>query len=572
MMTKTRQLFDAFRQSCRPPARLKPSEWAHGRVALYEGLSPYFEADAAPWLVEPLNAFADIGAKEVCLLAPVGTGKTTMLEAAMCYVISEDAGATMLVGQTDSDIKDWVETRLDFSLLNTKETAGLLPTGKNRHKKRKDAIIFPHMALFMTGANLSGLQAKSMRRVLCDEPWIYPDGMIREAEGRLHDRWNRQFYLLAQGGFVNTEWHKKCENTAMREFCFTCPSCQHEQAWKWENVIYDTTIADRVKMAQTAELKCANVDCDYRLQDKPQPRRELAISARYVQMKEGMPDSLGFHYNALCNWRLPLWRLVIERCNAMDEVARGNLKLLQQFIQKRLAEFWSDEQEDERVKLTGHGYSIRDYANGELWEDESHRFMTIDVQQGHFWIAIRAWGMGGDSRLLYYAKVDTWEQLKVIQETYKVENRKTQIDCGYSKDEVYKRCAQYGWLSLRGDQRDQYPHRNRSGKTVFKSYSPYQTVTASDGRKTMVAYFSNTSQKDILFQLRNQRGVDWQIADDIGSEYLRQIDAEVRRGEGKTARWVKRHNSNHAVDCETMQIVLASIFGLIGTPESETEE
>ena len=443
-MTKTRQLFDAFRQSCRPPARLKPSEWAHGRVALYEGLSPYFEADAAPWLVEPLNAFADIGAKEVCLLAPVGTGKTTMLEAAMCYVISEDAGATMLVGQTDSDIKDWVETRLDFSLLNTKETAGLLPTGKNRHKKRKDAIIFPHMALFMTGANLSGLQAKSMRRVLCDEPWIYPDGMIREAEGRLHDRWNRQFYLLAQGGFVNTEWHKKCENTAMREFCFTCPSCQHEQAWKWENVIYDTTIADRVKMAQTAELKCANVDCNYRLQDKPQPRRELAISARYVQMKEGMPDSLGFHYNALCNWRLPLWRLVIERCNAMDEVARGNLKLLQQFIQKRLAEFWSDEQEDERVKLTGHGYSIRDYANGELWEDESHRFMTIDVQQGHFWIAIRAWGMGGNSRLLFYTKVDTWERLKVIQETYGVKNRHTQIDCGYFKDEVYKRCAQYG--------------------------------------------------------------------------------------------------------------------------------
>lgn len=88
----------------------------------------------------------------------------------------------------------------------------------------------------------------------------------------------------------------------------------------------------------------------------------------------------------------------------------------------------------------------------------------------------------------------------------------------------------------------------------------------------MVAYFSNTSHKDILFQLRNQRGVEWQIPDDVGNDYLRQIDAEVRRGEGKTARWVKRHNDNHATDCENMQIVLASIFGLIGTPESETEE
>ena len=120
------------------------------------------------------------------------------------------------------------------------------------------------------------------------------------------------------------------------------------------------------------------------------------------------------------------------------------------------------------------------------------------------------------------------------------------------------------------------PERAEAGiKLVLseKKVTDYElTARARDGKKTMVAYFSNTSHKDILFQLRNQRGVDWQIPDDVGSEYLRQIDAEVRRGEGKTARWTKRHNDNHAVDCENMQIVLASIFGLIGTPESETEE
>jgi hypothetical protein len=68
-----------------------------------------------------------------------------------------------------------------------------------------------------------------------------------------------------------------------------------------------------------------------------------------------------------------------------------------------------------------------------------------------------------------------------------------------------------------------------------------------------------------LFQLRNQKGVAWEIPDDAGREYMRQIDAEVRRGEGKSATWKKRHNDNHATDCEAMQIVLASMFGLIGT-------
>jgi hypothetical protein len=173
--------------------------------------------------------------------------------------------------------------------------------------------------------------------------------------------------------------------------------------------------------------------------------------------------------------------------------------------------------------------------------------------------------------MLWFGKIDTWERVKIIQEKYKVENRKTQIDCGYQKDEVYKRCAQYGWLALRGDQRDNYPHPSKSGKPIYKSYSRYQNVTASDGKKTMVCFWSNLAHKDILFQLRNQKGVSWEIPEDAGREYLRQIDAEVRRGEGKTAVWKKKHNDNHATDCEAMQTVLASMLGIIGT-QHDTEE
>jgi hypothetical protein len=254
----------------------------------------------------------------------------------------------------------------------------------------------------------------------------------------------------------------------------------------------------------------------------------------------------------------------------MDEVSRGNLDLLRQFIQKRLADFWSDEREDERVELDGFGYSVADYASGEKWDDEYVRFMTIDRQADHFWVVIRAWASDGRSRLLYFDKVDTWERLKVIQETYGVENRKTQVDCGFQTDEVYKRCAQNGWLALRGDRRDSYPHPTK-GKPIYKPFSRYQNVTASDGRKTMVCYFGNLPIKDILHQLRNQKGVSWEIPDDIGREYMRQIDAEVRRGEGKSAIWKKRHNDNHAVDCESMQIVLASAMKLIGSPDTDDE-
>jgi len=166
--------------------------------------------------------------------------------------------------------------------------------------------------------------------------------------------------------------------------------------------------------------------------------------------------------------------------------------------------------------------------------------LSLQVVGTHFWIEIRAWSHDGRSRLLWYGQIETWERLKILQETYKVEPRKTQIDCGYRKDDVFKHCAKYGWLALGGDQRDSYPHKTRDGRTIYKPYSRYQAVMSSDGKKTMVSYFSNLAIKDILHQLRNGKGVSWEIPDDVGNDYLQQIDAEVRRGEGKSAIWKPR--------------------------------
>jgi phage terminase large subunit GpA-like protein len=562
---------DAFRQACRPPQRLLPSDYAHDRVAIYEGKSPYYDKHATPWMNEPLDQLANPECTELILLAPTGSGKTTMMEAALAYIVAEDPGPTLIIGQTNETISEWFETRLMHTFRNTPETKDLIPSGKHRHKARKDAIIFPHMTLFSTGANISGTQARSMRRVIADEPWTYKAGIIRQAEARLHDRHNRQFILVSQGGTIGDDWHEKWMQTNQRERHFCCPKCQTEQTWQWANVKYDEVQGDDVATSKTARIACVNADCDFEIAEDAELRRRLSMNARYIQTTTGVDGSFGYRFSMLENWQVPLSRIVLERIKAMREVSRGNLELLKSFIQKRLADWWNDEQEDARPVLTGAGYSVKDYANGEKWEDEFVRFMTIDRQQDHFWVGIRAWAEDGRSRLLWFGKVDTWDRLKVIQETYKVENRKTQIDCGYQKDEVYKRCAQYGWFALRGDQRDSYPHKGRDGKTTYKAFSRYQVVTASDGRKTMAAFFSNLAIKDILHQLRNGKGVEWQIPDDVGSDYLQQIDAEVRRGEGRSAIWKARRRDNHAVDIEAEQIVLASVLGLIGNRE-ETEE
>lgn len=571
-MNKIVRLQNAFRNSVKPPPDLSASDWAHDRVAILDGKSPFYDKYATPWFIEPLDSTSDPEVTDLVVVAPIGSGKTTMLEAAMCNWLLNDPGPTLTVNATDDAVEEWFSGRLMYSFTNTKETSILIPTGKNRHKTKKNEIQFPGMSLYSTGAKISGLQARSMRRVLCDEPWLYKKGMIKESEGRLHDRWNRLWMGIAQGGFVDDDWHKKWMSVNQYEYMFTCPKCLTEQPYTWGCVNYDETLESPLKQAETAHIKCLNPNCDHIIPDNPVIRREIATNSRYVKVKDGLPGSKGYHFNVLCNFHVPLWRIVLQRIEAMEEVKKGNLVPLRQMIQKRLAEFWDDSQEDERVNIVGAGYSFKDYANGEKWEDEHVRFMTVDRQQAKMYWLVRAWAIDGRSRLIGWGEVETFEDLERERMRFNVSPNKLQIDCGYMQGEVFLQAAKYGWLCLRGDQRNEFAHRTPGKNTIYKPYSPYQPTQASNGKKTHWAFFSNLVFKDMLYQLRNGKGLAWEVPDDIDPEYLRQLDSEKRRGTGKAARWEATKKDNHLWDTEVQNLVLATMLSLVNAPEAYIEE
>jgi hypothetical protein len=54
----------SFRRSCRPPARLSPSAWSSGRIAIQDGLTPKFQIENAPWQREPLDILAESDASQ----------------------------------------------------------------------------------------------------------------------------------------------------------------------------------------------------------------------------------------------------------------------------------------------------------------------------------------------------------------------------------------------------------------------------------------------------------------------------------------------------------------------------
>lgn len=559
---------DGFCLGVKPSARLAPSEWASGRVVIQDGLTPKYQIENAPWQREPLDAVANADAKEVVFLAPIGTGKTTFMEAGLQYIIAEDPGPTLLVGQTDDDLKDWAETRMDYAIRNTPETAALLP--EDRHKKRKMQILFPHMSLFLTGANLSGLQSKSMRRVFCDEAWQYRPGMLNEARGRLHDRWNRQFFMMSQAGVSGDDLDKAWEYTDKREFMFPCPSCGTLQPWRWANVVFsEDEEQTTLERSQSAHLKCENAECDWTCPDSPQPRRALAESAQYIATATGLPGHVGFHYNVLCNWRKPLWEIVLLWLEAKAALRQGNVDPLRQFIQKRLAEPWEEDLTDNREELVGSGYSIAEFSNGERIDNEIHRFFTIDKQRDHFWACIRAWRADGTSRLLFYARLENFDQILEHAQRYKVQSKMVFVDGGYDTDQVYSACAKQDWTVLFGSGRDSFPYRKPNGDIINRPFTRFSEAQTSIGRPARYAHWASDRAKDILNAHRTGQSVAWEIPDDIGKDYIAQIDAETKREvtNSKTKqieyRWVRTRRHNHAFDCEAMQIVAAMMLRII---------
>ena len=84
-----------------------------------------------------------------------------MLEATSMFAVGVEHGPMLIVGQTDKDSKDWSESRFSAEIDACEEVHQYLPD--DRHDRRKIEIMWKHMAMFFTGPNLSGLQAKSIR-------------------------------------------------------------------------------------------------------------------------------------------------------------------------------------------------------------------------------------------------------------------------------------------------------------------------------------------------------------------------------------------------------------------------
>jgi phage terminase large subunit GpA-like protein len=569
-------VLEAAAEVLQPGSDLGVCDWVNSHVKVID--SPKggsYDINQTPWFREPLQEIADNSNDEIVIIAPVGSGKTALYEALAQWIIAEEPGGTMITFQTEGDAKYFYETRLEKAMKLCKPLAALWP--ENRFHSKRDGIIFPHMVLHLGGANMSNLQSKSMRWCIGDEPWIWKPGMMDEQRGRTHDRWNARIVFTSQGGDEGSDLHIAWEETDQRILHWQCEECEQLNKWVHSHIKYEIfrdseDNYDWAKILDSVYMQCPHCEATY--QDDSQTRRRLSDNSVYIATNTtAIKGKVGFNFSDYVIFSKS-WGKTVERwIKAEDEKKKGNFIPLKKVIQKRLAEFWRLDYGDARTALIAADYNKTDYMNGELWEGELHRIMTVDVQRDHFWTSIRIWKADGSSRLIYESKVLTKESLREIQLTHKVHDKLVFIDAQYETGKVYDSCVEYNWTALHGSGKAYFSHKQKRGNMVKKFFSPVQTAQAPSGGRARYIFWSNEKIKDQLSILRAGHGMPWEIPGDVSDAYKLQIDSEVKRDEvnKKTGAvkqiYVKIKKDNHLWDTEAMSVAVAMMLGILSTSE-----
>ena len=230
-MPETEYLEDLWREAWTPPDRKDVWMWAEEHIENipYSPIPGRFRVANSPMLAEVMQEMVNPRTRLVSIIAAVQSSKSTAIEVALCYIIANLPGPTLWLDQNDDDARDQAEGRLRKIFDCCQPVKALYPADK--YKLRNTTIHFANgMTLWVAGAyNKSNLQRRSIRWLIGDETWRWPQGHMAEAEARTTAfGWLGKCIFCSQGGFAGDDTHAKFDTTDQREWMFTCPHCGKE--------------------------------------------------------------------------------------------------------------------------------------------------------------------------------------------------------------------------------------------------------------------------------------------------------------------------------------------------------
>lgn len=590
--------FEGWRKAWTPPDRRPIYEWAHEHISLSSAYAIQGRFDVS--LSRPLMAvFDDIANPRIHRIRfrkPPRFGGSLVADIAIPWIVCNDPGPVMWNWQTDADAKAHMQEKAWEVWRACKPFKALLP--RNRHSQTKTEIYFGPFFFVAQGANLSNLQSKGIRWLFNDEVWLPVwQELYQHALYRTRDFERSGAYKVtdvSQAGSENDVEDRNWNSGHQAVWGYRSPvdgklyplsfGGQDDAGRRWGFLWNDDARRpdgswNKARAIETVRYRCRFTG--YEWPDGAATREAWNRDGDYIVTHPDAPaDSRSYAVNALLNYSMV--QLAADKIEALEQANRGDMAPLRDFTQKSVCQPWKETFLTVTIRDAKSGYLLADYANGQRWDGEIHRAITIDRQHGfagdvpHRWVEIRAYRPGGASRQLWFGRVESKEECRRLQNQYGVPDRCVWQDARYERHKVYEESVEYGWLAVVGSDRKTWKHiaRNSRGQIV-ETALPYSGILTAGvpgtGGHARYLEFSEQYMDDILGNLVAGRGVPFEHAEDVPAAYLEHLQGEhkkeVRPG---VFRWEKIHSTkpNHGWDTSKMQIAFACVLKLMALPET----
>lgn len=581
-----------------PPRRLLPSEWTEQNRTLTaaESAEPGpWRNDRTPYLVGILDAAVDPLVEELVFVKPTQVGGSECGRNLLGFWIDNDPGPTMLVMPSETAVDEQIKERIRPLLENTAALSRHLSPHKGDNTM--SSIKLATMPLYFGWAGSpQSLASRPCRRVLFDEVDKYPPFSGREADpislGTERTATYGHRRLIVKWSTPTTEdgliWQAFQNCGDRRHFMVPCPHCGTYQRLRFEQIKgfknapgkNKAERADAIVTQRLAYYVCEDPDCGLQILDWHKPK--MLSRGRWVSEGQEVapdgeitgprPDSkrVGFHISALYS----PWRTFSEVA-AQFVLAEGDAGATQNFRNSWLAEPHRDLVAQPRASV------IRSKANDAPPPLIVPRWCqaliaTADTQKDWFALAIRAWGWGFRSQLIYHGEAGSFEELynATLLAQFKIESsgdRVTSpawllIDSGGDRTpDVYD-------FSL-SDPTRIIPTKGQPGTRQAK---PITTTILHSGvvlRNINVDFY-----KDRLYSLiHDDDATKWMPHSEVSDAYCNEMAAEHKTRDRKPPHrlsWQIKHSGarNEAWDLEVLQVAAADMANIGAAPRDPEPE
>ena len=593
--------FGGFRRWCEDNVELPPAYAIAGKLDL--SISPY--------LHKPMADVDNPNIMQVNLGMATQIGKSLVSELAILYWIMNAAGPIFRIFNNNEISATFAETRLIPLLKNTRCIKPLLT--HDRFSTKKNAIILPHMAVTLGGANEGKAHGMSVKYLLVDELHCWEAGMFNKFLARTTAFAGRRKIIVASQPNTNgSEWDNIYSKGRIYEWQWLCPCCNKRQPFYWSHAREDNSYAgfnwdtiinsdestNIAASSKTCWLEC--IDCRHKIRDTPTERRYLNDTGDYVCIKQDGDNSI-VSYTApnFVNVNLSFESAAAQYLTAKKMKRLTGLdEQMEIFVTQVLGKFYKKEAAIDLNKIL---VEVYDKNNT---DKEWINILGVDVQRSGKikYYVVRSFNKNGnESRRLDFGVIKGWEDIEAIRKKYNIPYPLVHVDSGDGEMtlEVYQECIKHGqvikingnlsytsWTPTKGDSKVNYT--NHADK-ITRLFSPISNQDAQfpinhklKGIPVPLVLFSNYSLKTILANLRDNRidGVTWKV-DCIDDEYNKQMYSEalvdvVDKKSGLTIkRWVQTVQDNHYFDCEVLCLlgaIRANIFSATKINEADIKK